>query len=451
MHALLLLGLLASPRVVAELSAAQVVAVGDRLVALEPDLLHLRGLDRDGKPRWRKRFQAEARGIQALFVHDGRVLLYAGEQARWVDAATGERGPAIPVPYLSSPGHPGCWLNHVGGAYAFYCPCEFRFAQADGAPLGEPYRFHQRCERDYDGNGSSCGCWGSSGDLIGRAGDLALARVEEPPTPAERHEKRSHYGDLLVAVSVKTGQEVWRQPAPLGQAATYIGGLGVLPDGRTFFNADAAGRITAHDAATGGLLWRDPPADADGERPHQPGSRVVVVPPDGLFFFANGQATLFDARSGQVRWRHALPDARLALPATATEPLGVQGPGPIHLLRPADGQPAAVLTLTAEAGHLLPVGDRVIVRDGSTLRLHAPDGTLIGRATGVGSAAPVLVNGLVAQAGPDGMAFFDPATLAPLGAVAGDDATVEPAPGPRRVLVVARKGNRIKLIEVAQP
>ncbi|MEZ4463984.1 MAG: hypothetical protein R3F43_05535 [bacterium] len=108
-----------------------------------PDLLHLRGLDRDGKPRWRKRFQAEARGIQALFVHDGRVLLYAGEQARWVDAATGERGPAIPVPYLSSPGHPGCWLNPRRRRLRLLLPCEFRFAQADGAPLGGPYRFHQ--------------------------------------------------------------------------------------------------------------------------------------------------------------------------------------------------------------------------------------------------------------------------------------------------------------------
>ncbi|MEZ4463985.1 MAG: PQQ-binding-like beta-propeller repeat protein [bacterium] len=254
-------------------------------------------------------------------------------------------------------------------------------------------------------------------------------------------------------MSVKTGQEVWRQPAPLGQAATYIGGLGVLPDGRTFFNADAAGGITAHDAATGGILWRDPPADADGERPHQPGSRVVVVPPDGLFFFASNQAhPLRRPQRPGLRWRHALPDARLALPAYRDRAAGRAGPRPHPPAstrgRTARGRAHAHRRSRPPAPRRRP---RRIVRDGSTLRLHAPDGTLIGRATGVGGAAPVLVNGLVAQAGPDGMAFFDPATLAPLGAVAGDDATVEPAPGPRRVLVVARKGNRIKLIEVAQP
>ncbi|MCA9526558.1 MAG: PQQ-binding-like beta-propeller repeat protein, partial [Myxococcales bacterium] len=286
MHALLLVAFLA-PRLVADVPAAQAVPAADGLVILEPDLLHLAGLDANGKRRWRRRHQAEARGIQALFTHEGRVLFYAGDHASLIDARTGAPGPAVEVPWLSSPGQPGCWLNTLRGAYAFYCPCRFQFARFDGAALGEPYRFHEVCMHE-PGGGGSCGCWGSGGDLIGRAGDQYLARIEEPPADVERGKKRETYGELLVSVSSKTGKEVWRQPVSIHRPASYIDGLGVMPDAQTFWTADAFGRISAHDTATGALRWRDPPTDDGGDRPHQPTSRAAAVGPDGLFFSANG-------------------------------------------------------------------------------------------------------------------------------------------------------------------
>lgn len=444
MTALLLIALLA-PQVLTTLPGAQAVVAGDGAVLIEPDFLHLTGVDRDGKRRWRRVYQAEARGIQALFLHAGQVVLYAGERATRIDPRTGAPGPSREVPWLSSASQRGCWLNEVGGAYAFYCACHFQFAALDGATVGAPYRFHERCERDLDGSGQ-CGCWGSSGDLIGRAGDRLLARVEAPPTPAERGHKRVTYGEILVAVSATTGAELWRHPVAL-RPATYVNGLGVMPDGQTFWTADATGQIGAYDAATGVLRWQDPgPVDPEVQRPHQPESRVLVVPPNGLFFFANGQATLFDATTGQVRWRRPAP--RMVLPEGAlTAPFDLPGPGDLPMLRAADGAVAATLNLGAPTTLLQPAeAGRFYLYGGTEVRLHGPDGALIAQAPAPAGATLTVGDHLLVAAGSETVAFFDAATLAPLGTLAGHYQVVGTLAG--RVFLAVDKDNQIKVVQV---
>lgn len=127
----------------------------------------------------------------------------------------------------------------------------------------------------------------------------------------------SRQGDeeALEAFDQATGKRVWRQayPAPYSvNMAAYRHGKGpkstpVVADGRVF-TFGIGGILSAHDTATGRLLWRKEfgkefpatsPTYGTGQSPIvDRGLLIAHVGGDG-----NGALTAFDAATGAVRWK----------------------------------------------------------------------------------------------------------------------------------------------------
>jgi hypothetical protein len=423
----------------------QTALAGQTVVILEEGFTHLRGLDVAGRPLWRTKYQDGPRGMQQLFVIDGRPLMYGGETLSRLDPRTGKVESQQRVPYLSG-SFPreyggGCWLNDSHGACALSCDCSFQLADcASGAPVGPRYDFDRICRYSHRQGGGmgpkSCGCWGKSGALVARSGSVLVAALHG----LARQGHRDFPGNAVVGVHARTGKEVWRTPS-VREPASYIDGAGITPSGRTCYLADAFGSLTALDCATGRTLWAVKPPEA--EPPHRPESWVTGLrEPAGIFFFTGATATLYAERTGKVLWSVKTPGVVLAaprghLPTGYVATRGTGTPGALLLLDPRTGAGSTRIEVPRKGAAFFDVGDgRTLVQMDREILVHDRRGAVVARTTLPFSAKLTLGDRLVAAAGTEGLVVLDGATLEERGRLSGWFTVIalEQALGPRRLL-----------------
>lgn len=184
-----------------------------------------------------------------------------------------------------------------------------------------------------------------------------------------------------VAVDVTTGHQVWTAPVrsnPLPDEIPPIAAAGDL-----LLTGDPAGAVTAREAATGAVAWRDPrPAACKA-----PPSAGMENDNGGLGIAADGSLAVasfdcgptvivqrLDATTGRPLWSWTSPAAYHAsvhLPVTAA----ARGGG-VVLLTGAIGPQRAAARFTAKLPHPYPWPDRLGPADGTSivLALDAADG-----------------------------------------------------------------------------
>jgi hypothetical protein len=422
--------------------AVQAVVSGKVIVALEPGFEQIAGYDPQGQQLWRTRYQAAgaSRGVQALFVIQGRVLLYAGKRVRTVDLLRGKLSGGAKVPYLSTPGVPGCWLNHVNGACAFYCPCRFQFARcSDGAPLGPNFHYHRVCRRNWDGKGSSCGCWGSNGDLVGRGQGTLVARMARP---ADSRGKRRRHSEILVGLDAATGKERWRRAPAFRSHATWVNGLSRTADRRTCWSGDAEGRLELFECRSGKTLWKTEQPKV-GKVTH---IGALGSKRGGILISGTKQVICFEERTGKIRWRHdtmgraATLSRGLRLPRPLTTPRS----GRLVVVTPGEGKVIFSLRLTAKAT-LYAAGPRLVIADGTRLRALSWSGKQRASTTLARGATLTVGQTLVLIRTARGVDTHDLTTLRRLGRIKGAHqvAAVEGGLGPRRAVLTTDAGKGV--------
>ncbi len=156
--------------------------------------------------------------------------------------------------------------------------------------------------------------------------------------------------EVTRAVDLKTGKELWRSdyPAPytMNPAARGHGpgpkSTPVVADGRVF-TFGISGILSAHDIATGRLIWRTnapaaPPEFGTGMSPIVEGPHVIA------HVGANdqGAVTAFDVATGEVRWRWTGDGPGYASPVITdiggTRQIITQSENAVIGLRPSNGQ-----------------------------------------------------------------------------------------------------------------
>lgn len=175
-----------------------------------------------------------------------------------------------------------------------------------------------------------------------------------PVVAGERVVIHSRSGDreVLRAIDLMTGKEVWRDdyPAPytMNPAARGHGpgpkSTPVIADGRVFAFG-ISGILSAHDLTTGKVLWRTdappaPPEFGTAMSPIVHGSVVIVH----LGANDKGELTAFDVASGKPRWRWAGDGPAYASPVIAE--IG----GTRHLVTQSEN---AVIGVDPDKGQLL--------------------------------------------------------------------------------------------------
>lgn len=243
--------------VAARIPAADALIAGHTLFLLEPDFLHVAAFDarsaRPEKPLWRARFQEKAGGVHSLHFAPDRVFVYAGNQLIALDASSGKRVTSRTVRFHSSRlNRSGCTFDVRLGACALDCLCSFQFLSCrDLTPIGPEYRATETCFEPMDENDEGwCSC-GPGAWLLGRAGELLLACIEDTTSrePGAFSGRRA-----VVAVDRRTSRETYRS-ATLGVSSWWREGSGVSPDGEVCWLRGGKGdglRIFA--CQTGALL-----------------------------------------------------------------------------------------------------------------------------------------------------------------------------------------------------
>ncbi|NMB75863.1 MAG: PQQ-binding-like beta-propeller repeat protein [Myxococcales bacterium] len=240
--------------VAARIPAADARVFKDTLFVLEPDYLHVAAFDaRSGKLRWRSRFQEKAAGFHSLHLASDRVFVYAGNRIVALEAAGGKLVVSRTVPWHEDRrNRSGCTLDVRLGACALDCQCSFQFLSCrDLTPIGPTYRATETCFEpmdDLDEGGCSCGpgAW-----LLGRAGELLLACIED----AASRETSAFSGQrAVIAVDRRTSREVYRSAA-LGVSSWWREGSGVSPDGEVCWLRGGKGDgLRIFSCQTGALL-----------------------------------------------------------------------------------------------------------------------------------------------------------------------------------------------------
>ncbi len=234
--------------------AADARVFKDTLFVLEPDYLHVAAFDaRTGKLRWRSRIQEKAAGFHSLHPAPGRVFVYAGNRLVALDAAGGKTVASRAVPWHEDRhNRSGCTFDVRLGACALDCRCSFQFLSCrDLTPIGPEYRATETCFEPMDEKDEGwCSC-GPGAWLIGRAGELLLACIED----AASREKSAFSGRrAVIAVDRRSDREVYRSPA-LGVSSWWREGSGVSPDGEVCWLRGGKGDgLRIFSCQTGALL-----------------------------------------------------------------------------------------------------------------------------------------------------------------------------------------------------
>lgn len=441
--ALMVLAMLAAPpglpdgwRLLADVPVAHAEFHAGHALALDPDFLHLSGWTKAGKRAWRTRYQSKAQGVQAVLVRAGQALLVSHDITRTVDVRTGKLGPTRATPAMGTVQRPGCWLNEADGALAFNCPCSMQFAKRDGRRLGPRYDFYRICRRPFGGGPGKCGCWGEHGDLIGRAGDLMLASVEAPQPEGHRG-KRSVWSQMLVAVSAKTGREIWRQPSPFTPAA-FVNGLGLVADKTHFWLADSTGQLAIGDVQTGQV---SPIASQIAQHDTVHVARLG----SGVFHYANGSARRLTV-AGKVQWHVAAP-AHVALAVGALHtPISLNNATVVRLLRDTDGGELARFKAGKGTRVFRDQHDRIWAAHGGQSRCFGLDGAQCGVIAIPDGSKLLMGETIMVAAGAEHLRVWDSRTHQPLARLPGQHTVVqlEGELGARRMWI--RTANRLRLI-----
>ena len=301
--------------------------VGDRLVVLDHDYLHVSayGLD-DGALRWRVKVQDSGFGLQELFARGDRVLVHTGDQMIMLDAALGAISSRTPVMEQRA-GDP-CDLSQKRDACALVCRCRMQpVACDDGKALG-PARDANMTITEYNGldPAYSDDCFLDEPTLIGRAGDLVLYEINRE----------------VFALDVATGAERWKT------AVDYANDRGTSADGSVFWLAswpdEGHDAVRVYASATGALLWSKHVPETVMATVSATDGGLVVATVDRESRAAG--ASLDDEQTGVERWRVALPPgtSALAVPARLGD-LGFIGSddAPIAVLDARDGHQLALV------------------------------------------------------------------------------------------------------------
>jgi cytochrome c len=178
------------------------------------------------------------------------------------------------------------------------------------------------------------------------------------------------------------------------------------------------------------ILWDEaataPRARLDG---HDAAVNAVAVAAGAaLSAGAEGKAILWDTTVAHARWQRHFPAPLTAAALTPTVAVTADQDGLIHLLDPADGRESATASLTPErvTGLAFTADGRLVaVGHTGTLALYPITAEGFGepqrqRAHTLGITALAVGATRLATAGPDRLIrLWDPATLAPLGQLAG--------------------------------
>jgi outer membrane protein assembly factor BamB len=186
-----------------------------------------------------------------------------------------------------------------------------------------------------------------------------------------------------VAVDVRTGHQVWTVPVRSGSHPLPDESPPIAAAGNLLLTGDPAGAVTAREAATGAVAWRDPRPAACREAP----SAGMENDNDGLGVAADGALAVasfdcgpevivqrLEATTGKPLWSWTSPAASRAsvhLPVTAA----ARGGGVVLLTGSIAPQPAAA-RFTAGLPHPYPWPARLGPADGESivLALDAADG-----------------------------------------------------------------------------
>lgn len=340
-----------------------------------------------GRARWRTRLPAPTRGRHTLHALAGAVALWAGDQLVLLSPATG----ALVRPPEPAPWNDRCFLATGRGVCAFRCDCDVRIvdcttARVVGKVYDETYVDFEEAPAE-DGGGGGGGCYGGGGDIVGRAGPLAVFSIEDLP----RTGGADPFGAPLafVAVDTTTGREAYRIPAAPLTSTVAPPSTGVTADGATCYAGDHVGALLVWDCASGRILWRLPAASAsDG----LPGHLVQTsAAPRGLFRRAGADATLYDERTGAVRWTRTAPLEQVTLLA------GAPTPTMIRLAAPSAHRTTELVWLDADGapGPSVPLAASPTEADDGDVLLRTPAGLSLRDALGrerAATASPLPVN-----------------------------------------------------------
>lgn len=356
-------------RLVFETHGWDLVATPGRVVVLDDDFLHLRGLDpATGAELWRVQVQQSASGRHTLYPLGERVLLHAGNTLVAVDPRDGRIVGSHPAGGYNG-GDGSCrveiavglretpWRVHVPWdskttACAVDCECNVHLFQCDtGAPIGEGFRgsvthlYHSLSE-PHDNI-----CW-TPPALLGKVRGRNLLALERD----DRQYEAAAIGD--------DGTVLWRKPA-LGDAVRRYREVDGDAASDRCWSVDSAD-LVAWTCSTGQVKWRhDYPDAADPVR-----ARARQVGPDRLLVQRSDPrrnlVELHALADGRRLWQRSLAHDRIVL--TPGEPESPPWDAPAVFIRLDLATGATLGELTVPARERLVLDPR-----GGYLRVGGPE------------------------------------------------------------------------------
>lgn len=243
-------------RVVLETRAQDVVALPGMIVALDPDFMHLRGLDpATGAEAWRTSVQERPSGMHTLYPLGERVLLHAGPSLAIVDARDGK---------LLDRRHAGGYNGGDGG-----CGLRIVRGMAD-----IPWRTHVP--------------WDSESVACGIACDCGL-QLFDCATGAPQQRYDSAVTHLYHSLSEPHDNVCWKPPRLLGRVKGRTFAAIEVGDGYELV-ALAGDRVAWQDARLGAAVGRFTPSGGDEGR-------------DVCWASADDELVVWTCSTGKPRWR----------------------------------------------------------------------------------------------------------------------------------------------------
>jgi outer membrane protein assembly factor BamB len=413
----------------ATIPAWDVATAGNRVVVIDDGFLTASAVDATtGKPAWHTQIETVVRGRHTLHPNGATVLEWAGDSIHVLDAASGKISSTSPAAFNGTNWQDGgCGLDISDGVCAQRCQCSFQLLDcATGKPGRKRYE-HVYIERIDPRGSRSAGCYGITDNILGRAGQLAIVATEDHQasgTPSGPH--------IAAAIDLKTGTEAWR--AWVSVQATDSG---VSPDGKTCWLSTFDNMLRVLDCAQGSELWKSKPVR--DPKLHA----IAFAPPSGLYVVRDREATLFDARTGKVRWRVTLPANTFGwLPGV--QHLDRYDVSAIEVLDPATGKTLASIARPKDTGAISDGGDGFVVAGKEVVRYDVK-GTAVARAQFMNGGVQFGDELAVIRTTTTEAIVVERTTLKERGRITGayDRAFVEGELGKRRIAVFSYDGKKI--------
>ena len=337
----------------------KLVAGGTQVAVLEPQARAVAAYDGSGRQVWRTTIASQG-GLQSFRDLDGALVVWSGWRMFFLDPATGRITHDVAGEQHTEKGE-SCWDRSEGGVCAFRCPCSFQlFDCHTGARIGDVYQ--QSWMEEFDNRGGAwSGCM-NGGELLGRAGGLAIFTSDNAkPTDAMPGPR------MTVAVDLATGKEAWRSAAPNDAFTVSAETSGIAPDAQTCW-VGGHPELRVFECATGWQLWNRQIS----------GYQIVThLSPEGLFAASEERAGMYDLASGRPRWERVLAHGTVtSVPGSPINVFALDQPRDFRLLDPADG--SEMLALDLGKGESLGWQGDELVRAGKAVTRWDAAGRLLG-------------------------------------------------------------------------